>query len=166
MTLGTVEPRKNLETILTAVDKLPPDVGLVVIGGPRSESDAKTVQQRRPNTKFLGYVPDERLPQVFACAAAFISASHAEGFGLPVLEAMRLGTPVVCSEIPAHKEVAGQSALYFFPNDSHGACNALMDLLDNHELASVLRVQGMERASEFTWSRTAGLTVQAFEGAG
>ena len=106
---------------------------------------------------------DETLDGLYRAATCFVLPSLAEGFGLPVLEAMVRGTPVCCSEIGALREVAGDAALYFDPNDVDSIANALQRVLDDAELRARLSRLGRERARRFAWTETAAATLASYE---
>jgi glycosyltransferase involved in cell wall biosynthesis len=99
---------------------------------------------------------------MYACAEVFVLPSLIEGFGLPVIEAMLRGTPVACSNIPALAEVAGDAALTFDPHRQEEVTVAIGRLLDDRPLAGRLAERGLARAAEFTWRRTAEVTLQGY----
>jgi glycosyltransferase involved in cell wall biosynthesis len=104
---------------------------------------------------FLGAVPEVDLPSLYSLATVVACPSMKEGFGLPLLEAMSCGTPVVCSDIPVFREVAGDAALYADPRDEAAWTRLLGDVLASPALESNLRNAGLARAAAFTWHRTA-----------
>lgn len=159
--LGTAEPRKNRIGVLRAASSLPDDVAVVFAG----EKGWGT--ERAPSTgsrvvRDLGFVSEPDRCALMAGAAAFCYPSHWEGFGLPVLEAMALGTPVVTSERTAMAEVVGGAALLVDPADPASIGTALCRILDDDVLAAELRAEGPRTAERFPWSRTASLTAQAY----
>jgi glycosyltransferase involved in cell wall biosynthesis len=168
-TLGTVEPRKNLIVAVQALAELRrqaefANVGLVV-GGAKGWKDSQLAAEvERLGLKdaviFLGFVETEDLPDLFARAEAFICPSLDEGFGIPVLEAMMYGAPVVTSHAGALPEVGGDSVLYFDPRNASEAAAQMGRILSDPELQADLRHKGLERSKLFSWERTASLTLQ------
>jgi len=170
VTLGTIEPRKNLPRLVEALAALRanhPDLALVVIGaegwltGGFFEALARFGQQDaviRP-----GYVPDADLPAMLAGALAAAQPSLYEGFGLPVLEAMACGTPVACSSTSSLGEVAGEAALTFDPTDTGALVAALRALVEQPTLRAELRTRGLARAAQFSWARAASETWAVYE---
>lgn len=165
--VGTLEPRKNLMSFLHAHDRLPRDLQrehpLVLVGDAGWGDDAAraAVQEREESGRLLrlGYVVDEDLPRLYAAATALVLPSLYEGFGLPVLEAMAAGTPVVCSDAPALAEVAGGAALHFPATDVEALAAALVRVLTDADLRDDLARRGRKRASGFTWDRAAAATL-------
>lgn len=165
--VGTVEPRKNLATLVQAMAMLGHrDLDLVVAGpdgwnedldGRARQLDGTGIALRR-----LGFVAEEDLPALFAACAAFCFPSLREGFGMPVLEAMAHGAPVVTSSVSATAEVAGDAALLVDPLDPSELAAAIAQIIDTPETADDLRRRGRARAAGFTWERTAELTAAAY----
>jgi glycosyltransferase involved in cell wall biosynthesis len=114
------------------------------------------------DVRFPAWVSAEELEGLWALAQAFVFPSLYEGFGLPVLEAMTRGVPVACSDASSLPEVAGDAALLFDPHDEAAIAGALRRLLDDEALREQLRARGLARASEFTWQRTARLTLESY----
>jgi alpha-1,3-rhamnosyl/mannosyltransferase len=170
-TLSTLEPRKNLPRLVEAFAELANaetnlDLGLVV-GGGRGWMDTPIFARvaelgLQDRVTFLGYVPDEDLPTLFAASELAVCPSISEGFGIPVLEAMMLGAPVACSNAGALEEVAGDLATYFDPLEPSDMARAMSSLLDRQD-RSELVLRGFERAKLFNWSKTADLTVEALK---
>ncbi|MFM7069989.1 MAG: glycosyltransferase family 4 protein [Actinomycetes bacterium] len=159
--VGTVEPRKNLQRLVSAVERLGrSDLTLVVVG-PRGwgevpvETSAKVV--------FTGHVPSDDLGPLMAGAAAFCFPSLAEGFGLPVLEALASGAAVLTSDGTACAEVAGDAAVLVDPTDVAAIAAGLERVLGDVEFAASLRALGPERAGTFNWSETARATISVYE---
>jgi glycosyltransferase involved in cell wall biosynthesis len=110
----------------------------------------------------LGYVDEQDLPALYSAADLFVLPSLLEGFGLPVLEAMACGTPVVCSNTSSLPEVAGDAALLVDPLDIGEIADAMARVLADAALAAELRRRGLERAARFSWQRTARATVAVY----
>jgi glycosyltransferase involved in cell wall biosynthesis len=103
---------------------------------------------------------------LYAGAEAFVFPSLYEGFGLPVVEAMSCGAPVVCSDIPVLREVAGDAALYFDPRDAAQLAPMLTRVLDDATLRADLRTRGLSRAAQFSWERAARETLEVYRETG
>ena len=170
-TLGTLEPRKNVPVLFEALSLLKRqgrlgDLGLVV-GGGRGWKEAGIFESLErlgvaDRVHFAGYVPDADLPALFARCEAFVYPSLAEGFGMPVLEAMLAGAPTLTSKGTAMEEVAGDAAAgYFDPRDPASVAESLVAPRSREEWAR----KGLARAAEFTWERCARLTRQAISDA-
>jgi glycosyltransferase involved in cell wall biosynthesis len=115
------------------------------------------------NVALPPYVEDADLEGLYACASCFVCPSLSEGFGLPVLEAMRRRVPVACSNVSALPEVAGEAALYFDPTSVAEIAGAVRALIEDRELAARLAAAGRERADGFSWTATAEGTLAAYE---
>jgi len=156
--VGTIEPRKNLDTLVEACRRLSWPAPLVIAGsvGWRAADIHRRLQslQQQGHVRLLGYVPDEDLPALFNAARVFAYPSWYEGFGLPVLEAMACGTPVVTSNVSSLPEVAGPAALLVAPADAQALADALARLLHDEALAADLRERGLARTPGFSWQRT------------
>jgi glycosyltransferase involved in cell wall biosynthesis len=167
--VGTIEPRKNLIRLLDAwaalyqAHEAPP---LVIVGKHGWLSDnfyaALAKNPCREAVRFTGYVADEDLPAIFAAAMVFAFPSLYEGFGLPPLEAMACGTPVVCSKRSSLPEVVGDAALTVDPSDTDALRAALRRLLRDAELRAELRARGLRQAARFSWTRAARETLAVY----
>ncbi|HNS02198.1 MAG TPA: glycosyltransferase family 1 protein [Anaerolineae bacterium] len=170
--LGTLEPRKNLVRLVQAFaqvrgqDAGQPAVKLVLAGGKGWDYDAifneVTRQGLEREVLFPGYVAEEELAWWYRAATLFVYPSLLEGFGLPVLEAMACGAPVVTSNLSSLPEVAGDAALLVDPASVDALAAALLRLLVDAELASRLRGRGLAQAARFPWSRTAAQTAAVY----
>jgi glycosyltransferase involved in cell wall biosynthesis len=160
--LGTAEPRKNRAALLRASRALPDDVAIVLAGatGWGHGVDPASAGSRR--VVDLGFVSEPDKHALLAGASAFCFPSTWEGFGLPVLEAMAHGTPVVTSAGTSLAEVAGDAALLVDPHDDRALADALRAVLDDEAVAGALRQAGPERAAGFGWDRTAAATAAAY----
>jgi glycosyltransferase involved in cell wall biosynthesis len=162
LSVGTLEPRKNLMTLLRAFDRLGPDASahdLVVVGGRgwRDRDIVRALDARRTHQRvhWLGYVPEADLTALYTGADALVYASTLEGFGLPVVEGMACGVPVIASDLEVLREVAGDAARFVPPGDEVALARAIADLLRDPDAASRAREAGIARASRFSWTRTA-----------
>lgn len=168
--LGAMEPRKNLATLLEAYRLLPAELRqefpLVVAGasGWKNKKLGQTLQQEKGlGVRLLGYVPPQALPLIYAGASVFVFPSLYEGFGMPLLEAMAAGAPVVTSNISAMPEVVGEAAVTVDPRSPAELARAIERVLTDRELAASMRESGRRRAREFTWEKTALATKAFFE---
>ncbi|MCL6443880.1 MAG: glycosyltransferase family 4 protein [Alicyclobacillus sp.] len=166
LTVGTVEPRKNYERLIKAYSTLPASLRdafhLLIVGGPGwGDCNLKRwfAQYGVLNSAtYLGAVSDERLARLYRGATAFAYPSLYEGFGLPILEAMRVGVPVICSHVSGMREAAGNAALYFDPMDVRDIAFKLEVLLQDKQLRQHLSAKGIEHAMKFAWEETARYT--------
>lgn len=154
--VGTVEPRKNLHGLAAAIALLDDPLPLVVVGAAGWGDAAAAISG---DVRFLGFVPNEDLGPLYAGAQVFCYPSEREGYGLPVLEAMAQGTPVVTSRGTATEETAGGAAVLVDPADSVDIARGITEAgLRREELS----VQGRRRAAQSTWAMTAALTRAAY----
>jgi glycosyltransferase involved in cell wall biosynthesis len=172
LSVGTLEPGKNQTTLVRAFHRLKGkglEQGLVIAGqkGWMYEKLFRLVDGLglRDEVRFVGYVPADDLVAVYNMADLFVFPSLYEGFGLPPLEAMACGLPVVASSAPALAEVLNGAAILVTPSDVDALAEASARALGDRRLRSRLRRQGLERASQFSWQRTARGTVAAYEAA-
>src|SRR6185437_16647875 len=112
---------------------------------------------------FTGYVPEADLPALYSGAEAFVFPSLYEGFGMPPIEAMACGTPVIASNVSSLPEVVGDAALLVDPLDVDAIAEAIHRVLTDHDLADDLRNRGLARAKQFTWERAARETLTAYD---
>jgi len=168
--VGTLEPRKNLSTLLEAYARLCREPGfkhdLVIAGGKGwyYEEIDRTVERLglRGRVLFPGFVPDADLPLWYNAADLFVYPSLYEGFGLPPLEAMACGTPVVVSDVSSLPEVVGGAGLAVAPSDSEALARAMARLLGDGELRDACRASGLERAQQFSWGACARKTADVY----
>ena len=168
--VGTLEPRKNLDRALRAfgaVAETLPDCRFVIVGqrGWRYAEVLRAAEEPalRGRVDFLGYLPEERLPLLYAQALALVYPSLYEGFGLPVVEAMACGTPVLTSRSSSLAEIGEGAALLADPTDEKELAEALRALATDGALRARLRALGLERARAFSWERTGRETVAAYQ---
>src|SRR5579864_388144 len=164
--VGTIEPRKNVDTLLDAWQafRLHNDFDLVIAGssGWRSEKTMARLASRPLGVRYLGYVPEDELPGLTAGATAFVYPSLYEGFGFPVAQAMAAGVPVITSNTSCLPEVAGDGALLVDPRSPAGIQVALEKLLTAPSLRDQLRTAGMERAQRYRWDACARRSLEFF----
>lgn len=161
LSVGTIEPRKNYPQLLEAFDELAEelhDVCLVIAGkrGWGSEAFDEKLATIVSHARVipLGQVSEGDRRWLYSKASVFVYPSLYEGFGLPPLEAMREGIPVVAADVAALKEVLGGAALFVPPQDSGALAQAMFDVLDQPELSKQLESRGRERSAQFTWKKT------------
>ena len=167
--VGTIEPRKNLDQLLQAYhffgDRIPFPLYIGGKVGWRSASLFKLHQSLglKGRVNFFGYVPDDDLPTLYNLATAFIFISKDEGFGLPPLEAMQCGTPVVISNAGSLPEITGDAALIIDPDDPQAIGETLEKICKDKELQSGLRESGLKRSSDFSWENAAKELILLFQ---
>ena len=167
--VGTLHPRKNLSRLLVAFARLAgmqSEVDLVLVGarGVGAERFRRQVGKLgiASRVHWLGYVPDEDLPGIFAGSLALVFPSLYEGFGLPVLEAMAWGAPVIASNSSSLPEVVGDAGLLVSPYDVRALAEAMSRLLDEPSTRETLVERGHRRAREFSWERCADAVERVF----
>lgn len=169
--LGGFSPRKNIGSLIKAYKEIYKDmtakVKLAIIGKPGREFDVlvKQVQEEQieENVIFVGFVPVEDLPYFYNSAKVFVYPSFYEGFGLPPLEAMACGTPVITSNVTSIPEIVAESAITIDPHDHLSLAEAILRLIEDPYLAHEYRLKGLERASLFSWRKTAVNTLRVYE---
>ncbi|HEX77693.1 MAG TPA: glycosyltransferase family 4 protein [Dehalococcoidia bacterium] len=170
LSVAVLEPRKNLPTLIKSFHKLK-NQGLqhrLVIGGGRGwkyKNIFRTVEGLGLDKEviFLGYVPGEDLPKLYNAADLFVFPSIYEGFGLPPLEAMACGCPVITSNASSLPEVVGDAGIMVDPYDVDGWTEAMGEVLSNKGLRRDMRERGLERAKLFSWEKTAKETLRVYE---
>jgi glycosyltransferase involved in cell wall biosynthesis len=170
LAVGTLEPRKGHDLLIAAFAEAASDGTALVFAGPTAGREQELHAQAvrlgvADRLMILGRVPDRVLSGLYRHAALLCMPSLAEGFGLPVLEAMSAGLPVIASDLPAIREVAGEAALLFAPGDRDALAEGMRRLQTDDELRDRLRHAGPERARSFSWEATATATLRAYEAA-
>ncbi len=170
LTVNFFRPRKNAPVLAAAFRQLRrrrvPVDWLVFVGVATEPLKRRILQaagDAADRVVFTGYVADDALPLLYNAAEAFAFPSRYEGFGLPVLEAMACGTPVVAGDAPAVNEIAGDAALLVPPDDWQALAETLERVLTDGLFAQTLKARALTRAAFFTWERTARLTLRVYE---
>jgi glycosyltransferase involved in cell wall biosynthesis len=162
--IGTIEPRKNLDTLLEAFQGLPPSIREeheLVIAGPTGWASSET-RARLASARRLGYVPEADLAPLTAAATVFAYPSLYEGFGFPVAQAMAAGVPVVASNVSSLPEIVGDAALTVDPRSPAELRDALSRLLLSRDLRRDFAELGRERANRYRWSTCAAQSLEFF----
>ena len=167
--VGAVEPRKNLPFLLRAFQTASPhfpEWKLVLVGrlGWMYQDVLEQIDtpELRGRVLCTGYVPQEDLPGLYSLAGVFVYPSVYEGFGLPVLEALACGVPVITTNVSSMPEITGEAAVLLPPNDEQSLVQALLDLV-NDDRRRVFSALGVQRAAQFTWDATARETVRVYQ---
>jgi len=167
LAVGSIDPRKNLKLILRALALIKrSDLTLVIVGwkgwgyGELKEEVEKIGD--RVNLKLLGYVSDEDLAGLYGGASVLVYPSLYEGFGLPILEAMSCGCPVICARTSSLPEVAGNAAIFIDPCSPRELADAITTVLDDILIRRDLIERGFHQAGKFSWDKTAVETLKVF----
>ena len=167
--VGTLERRKNIVTLIKAFAQMSKasELQLVLAGRPGfgfSEIEAAIRHQPRPERYVLtGYVTDDELAALYSQAALFVYPSLYEGFGIPLVEAMGIGLPIVASRIPASEEVAGDAAVYYDdPLDEAALAARIDEVFSNSSIQAELALRGKQRAERFRWENVVGMYIDAY----
>lgn len=169
--VGSIQPRKNLRRLIAAYSSLAAsgiDLPQLVLAGKNAWLFEETLSSIDENNlgekvKFTGFVPDEDLPALYSAALFFVYPSFFEGFGLPPLEAMQCGTPVIAGDRTSLPEVVGDCGLLVDPYDVDAIAGAIKQLLGDERLRNELSLKGLHRAGLFSWKRTARQTLDVIE---
>lgn len=168
--VGSFYPHKNLKRLIRAYKEIHaelPNLKLVFVGKEDHFSRQLNIKVEKlglsKSVKFLGYVSDEDLAWLYQNASLYIFPSLSEGFGLPGLEAMSYGAPVVSSNATCLPEVYGDAAVYFDPTSSDDMAQVILETLNNKELLQKLREAGPKHAKKFSWRKMAEQTLEVYE---
>jgi Glycosyltransferase len=166
--VGALQERKNFRRVLEVWKTWertgrPDDLGLVIIGSRESIFSSFKLDYVPEGVQFMDKVSDEILPKLYSSAVAFLFPSLYEGFGIPILEAMACGTPVITSNVTSMPEVADKAALLINPELHVSILQAMQTISSDGQLRDELRVAGLERAQQFSWERTALQTREVLE---
>lgn len=169
--LGTIEPRKNLERLIAAYAMLCKEkqhVPLLVLAGKKGwlcEGIYAKVRKLGMEKKILfpGYIPPEESPLLMCGARAFLFPSLYEGFGMPLLEAMACGTPVIASNTTSLPEVAGDAGILINPESEKEICRAMKKILEDEQERKRLQECGIERARSYTWKKSTAMLLDVYQ---
>jgi glycosyltransferase involved in cell wall biosynthesis len=166
--VGTREPRKNLKRLLDAYLELPERIKKefkLVLIGPQGWNETESESARRKmgdRLVVMGYLESQKLAYTYNLATLFVFPSLYEGFGLPPLEAMACGSPVVASRVASLPEVCGEAAYYVEPRDPSSIAAGICKVLEDSQMRKALISKGVEQAGSFSWERTARETLAVF----
>ncbi len=167
LSLGTIQPRKNYQRLIQALAQIKAPLALVIGGGRGWHYDAIFGEVERQGLQervhFPGFVADEDLPALYSAATLFVYPSLYEGFGLPLLEAMACGTPVVSSNQSSLPEVVEQAGVLVNPYEVDDITQAMSNLLDDETRRQKLSVAGLEQAAKFSWDEMAQKLVKLYQ---
>ncbi|MGH2543804.1 MAG: glycosyltransferase family 4 protein [Ardenticatenaceae bacterium] len=168
LALASAEPRKNLRTLIQAYARLPEDMPRLVLAGAGNWGQGPIYEMVREagieqRVRFTGYVPEAVLPDLYGGARCFVFPSLYEGFGLPVLEALACGAPVVASDRTSIPEVTGDAAILVDPTNVAALAEGMHRVLANKALRDALRAKAPGQAARFSWQRTARETRRVYE---
>ncbi len=171
LAVGTLEPRKNFGTLIKSfvlIKSKLPDSKLVIVG--KKGWKYEHIEQRLKEFKlqndviFPGYLEAEDLKKMYACATVFVFPSLYEGFGIPPLEAMACGCPVVSSNVASLPEVIGDAGILIDPKNARKIADSVVSLIENDQIRNMLIERGLRRAEKFTWKASAKAALEVFEG--
>jgi len=173
LSLSTLEPRKNIPQTIRSFARLIheqhiDDLNLVLVGtqGWKYEEIFETLSNCKPARSRIiltGYVPDEDLAPLYSGALAFVYPSFYEGFGLPPLEAMQCGTPVITSNNSSFPEVVGEAGIMLDPTDEDNLCQSMLALYQSQSLRKELSLKSLKQAEKFTWEKCVEATITAYK---
>jgi glycosyltransferase involved in cell wall biosynthesis len=170
LAVAGADPTKNIETLIEAFARVPSSLRdqhrLVLAGDFRRRPEIRQLVNQvgiGPQTFFAGVISDDQLIELYQHAAVFVFPSRYEGFGLPVLEAMACGCPVICSNASSLPEVAGHAALLVDPADVDGFARAMERVLTDASLRQSMHERGLAQAAQFPWERTARETIALYQ---
>jgi len=168
LSVGSIEPRKNLLGLLKAYlsldNSIKKEYKLVLAGfkGWENSEIVSIIKQNSQDIFYLGYLSNEELAKVYNLSSCFVFPSFYEGFGLPILEAMACGAPVICSNSSSMPEVGGDAALYCNPKDIDDIAKKIEAVLSSAKLQQEMAEKGLNRAKKFSWEKSAHKHIQIF----
>ena len=171
LSVGSIQPRKNLARLLSAYERLrqtrsPGSLPQLVLVGKRAwlfRETLKAIEGLGKDVIATGYVPEADLPALYSGALCFVYPSFFEGFGLPPLEAMKCGTPVITGDRTSLPEVVGDAGVMVNPFDINAIASAIASIVDGPKLHARLKIKSLERARIFDWQQTARRTLEVYK---
>ncbi|MBI2025951.1 MAG: glycosyltransferase family 4 protein, partial [Candidatus Levybacteria bacterium] len=169
--VGTLQPRKNIVKLIEAFSKIERENLILVIVGKKGwlYEDILSAPQKfnvSDRVKFLDFVQDQDLPSLYKNALCFVLPSLYEGFGLPILEAMKYGCPVLTSNVSSLPEAGGEAAIYFDPQDANDIKEKIEKVINSPKLRDEMIEKGKQQVKKFSWEKTARQTLQVLEDLG
>ena len=167
--LGTIEPRKNIERIVKAFKKykkeVSDDLKLVIVGkkGWKYDNIMKLIESMETDIIITGYIDEDDKIPIYKLAQIFVFPSLYEGFGMPILEAMAAGTPVITSNISSMPEVAGEAGILVDPFNEDEIFEAYRKILSDKELRREMIQKGLEQAKKFEWKKSVEILEKIYE---
>lgn len=167
LSVGSRDPRKNIALLIRSWKRVPSEIKgerkLIIAGQGGMSFTSEGFDKTFNDVVIAGYVPDKNLPSIYSGADLFVYPSLYEGFGLPPLEAMACGCPVISSDIPSLREVCGDAAYYIDPQSEKSITSSIVSMLAESDLRKALIGRGFERAERFSWKRSALEHIKVFE---
>lgn len=163
LAVSSLSPNKNFKSVIQAIDQLHihqnlrSDIEFVIAGGTDPKVFSNSVSEFPENIKHLGYVSDAELRALYENAACFVFPSFYEGFGLPPIEAMACGCPVIVSNTASLPEICGDAALYCDPNKPATLADSIQKIINNEEIATKFRKNGLKKAEMYNWGKSGDL---------
>lgn len=154
LAVSSLNPNKNFKAIIEAAKDLPNDMKVVIAGGTNSKVFQQGFKQTDVDAVFVGYVSDQELKALYENAFCFVYPSFYEGFGLPPLEAMACGCPVISSNTTSLPEVGGEAVLYVDPNEPKQIADHVQQMLNDPSIREEMIRKGYEQAAKFTWEKS------------
>lgn len=155
LAVSSLSPNKNFKLVVEAMQKIGNAPFVFAVAGGANPAIFGVNTENSNHAKYLGYVTDEQLKALYRKAICFVYPSRYEGFGIPPLEAMSLGCPVLASEVGAVKEVCGDAVTYFDPSNADELANKLLAITSSPNSKSIWSAKGIERAKQFSWQEAA-----------
>jgi len=161
LTVSSLDPRKNLNNLVLAFNKIDPGFKLIIVGVKNNNfNEGINTDLLNENIILKGYQSDDELGALMQYAGAFVYFSFYEGFGLPSIEAMKMGCPVIVSDIAAHREICANAALFADPYDVEDIVKKITSVLSNDKLKLELKLAGYENVKRFDWLQSAQKVVK------
>ena len=163
LAVSSVNPNKNFSAVVRALELMGNEAPECVLVGPLNNKVFENAKLDMNKVTYLGYVSDQTLRYLYQHALCLVFPSHYEGFGLPPVEAMRMGCPVVVSRSSSLPEVCGDAALYCDPTQPQTLADAIASLIHSPALAAILRERGRRHTQQYTWRAAAGRALRQLQ---